>query len=172
MSVDIVNVSSTQIKRMALSLFNEVNGTNVDVPLSDLVFEKSPAEGKMLLQNPATKSGVLLSKINIQDLFYKSLSISNFTGEQVGNVPVLGRSDIEALNDKHSTQLVVEEADILNVPTSLDAELVKKFILFCRVFGFYELGIGDVTLNMYDEKMVISVVPTHAVFTGHIEVRV
>lgn len=172
MSIDIVNVSKLQLKRIVLSLFNELNQTNVDVPLSNLVFEKTPAEGKVLLQNPTSKMGVLLNKINIQDLFPKMINLRPFTQAEEGNAILLEQADVPTLNAKHATELVTDEADILNAATSFDNALVKKFVLFCRVFGFYELGIGDVTLNMQDDVLTIMVVPTNTVFTGYVEVLV
>lgn len=172
MSVDIINVNQLHLKRMALSLFNELNGTAVDVPLSNLVFEKTPATGKVLLQNPTTKTGILMNKINIKDLFPKTLNIQPFLSALEGNATVLDDTDVSGLNSKHSTELVTQEADILNVPTSFDTEVVKLFVLFCRVFGFYELGIGDVTLNRREDTLTIMVVPNHTVFTGYVEVMV
>lgn len=172
MNIDIVNVNKLQLKRIVVSLFNELNQTNVDVPLSNLVFEKTPAEGKVLLQNPSSKMGVLLNKINLQDLFPKMINLRPFSEPLDANATLLKQIDVAALNAKHATELVTEEADILNAPTSFDTELVKKFVLFCRVFGFYELGIGDVTLNMQDDVLTIMVVPAHTVFTGYVEVLV
>ncbi|QYN79981.1 hypothetical protein PQD71_gp088 [Kosakonia phage Kc263] len=172
MSIDIVNVSETRLKKLAISLFNQVNKTDVDVPLTDLSFERTTIDGKVLLQNPSTKTGVIMNKIRIEDLFPKTLDLRPFMTTFVKNAPVLASTDVDALNQRHATVIALQEANLLNSATMFDEALVKKFILFCRVFGFYELGIGDVTLNEYDGKMGIAVVSTHALFTGYLEVLV
>lgn len=172
MSIDIVNVNGSRLKKMALNLFNRLNGTDADVPLTDLIFERTTIDGKVLLQNPSTKTGVIMDKIRLEDIFPKTLDLRPFMAKFVKNSPALDATDVTKLNERHSTIIAVEEANILNSITPFDTELVKKFVLFCRVFGFYELSIGDVTLNETNGKMGISVVSTHPVFTGHLEVLV
>lgn len=172
MSLDIINVSDAQLKRLGLSIFNRVNQRDVDVPLSDLVFEKTTDNDKVLLQNPMTKSGILMKKIALQDIFPAGINLRPFKIRFVKNAQEMTADDVAMINERHATDIVTIEADILDNPTSYDIELVKDFVLFCRVFGFYELGISDVTLNKYDGKLTIMVVPTHTLFTGYIEVLI
>lgn len=172
MSVDIINVSLNHIKQIPIDVFNNVNKTQVSPPLTDLDFQSTGEDGTVLLNNPTCKGGVVINKIALDQLFSKEVDLRPFIKGSNRKTSELFANQVDDFNTKHSTEVVMVEANILNAPTVFDVELVKNFVLFCRVFGFYELGIGDVNLNQNDGKMIISVPSTHKLFTGYIEVLV
>lgn len=171
MSVDVINISSRRIKRILLSVYNRANETQLSADLDKFVLEPV-GDDKVLLQDPITKRGVLFGKINIKTLFPNNIDISPFKNNLSYSREPMRVSDVDRFNEKHNEDIVSEEMDILKSPTGFPIDDVKEFVLFCRVFGFYELDVGDVTLIRSGDILYISVNETHPVYYGVLEVKV
>ena len=84
----------------------------------------------------------------------------------------LGPKDVKRFNNRYGASMVADEIDVLQSANNYPIELVRDWVLLCRVLGFYELDIGDVTLAKVDDIMYVSVNATHGIYSGYIEVRV
>lgn len=171
MSVDVINISGKRIKKLILNVYNRTNESKLNADLDKFVFEPV-GDDKVLLQDPITKRGVLFSKINIKTLFPDNIDISPFKNNLSYSRQPMSVSDVDRFNEKHNENIVNEEMNILKSPTGFPIDDVKEFVLFCRVFGFYELDVGDVTLIRSNDILYISVNETHPVYYGVLEVKV
>lgn len=171
MSVDIINTNTKRIKEYVINLYNKANQTEVNPDLDQLVFENI-GDDKVILQDPATKRGVVFKKIDITSLFTKIIDLRPFKEKREMSLGGMHPSNVDRFNDKHNHQLVSPEVNILKSPTGFPVEDVKEFVLFCRVFGFYELDIGDVTLIRSGETLYISINDTQPLYYGVLEVKV
>ncbi|EBY9764020.1 hypothetical protein D5W64_12980 [Salmonella enterica subsp. enterica serovar Saintpaul] len=171
MSVDVINISGRRIKKLILNVYNRTNGSKLNADLDKFVLEPV-GDDKVLLQDPITKRGVLFSKINIATLFPNNIDISPFKNRLVYSRQPMSVNDVECFNEKHGETIVSGEMDILKSPTGFPIDDVRDFVLFCRVFGFYELDVGDVTLIRSGDILYISVNETHPVYYGVLEVKV
>lgn len=171
MSVDVINIGSERIKRYALDLYNKANQSNIEMDVDRLTFE-SVGDDKVMLQDTVTKRGVLISKISLQSLFPNVIDLRPFKHNRLTALGIMHPTNAAHFNEKHEATLVDPEINILKSSTGFPIEDIKEFILFCRVFGFYELDIGDVTLIRSNDTLYISVNDTHALYTGVLEVKV
>lgn len=171
MSIDVINVTAAHIKQLIVDLFNKINKVNSAPDLEHLSVEKL-SDNKVMLQNPMSHTGVVFNKIHLNNLFPDIVTLRNFKEGLSNQAPILEAEHVDKFNTKHNRILTSVEMDILRTPTTAPLDVVKDFILFCRVFGFYELDIGDVTLMSQEGKLIISVNPTNKLFTGYIEVLV
>lgn len=171
MSVDVINIGSERIKRYALDLYNKANQSNIEMDVDRLTFE-SVGDDKVMLQDTVTKRGVLISKISLQGLFPNVIDLRPFKHNRHTALGIMHPTNTTHFNEKHEATLVDPEVNILKSSTGFPIEDIKEFILFCRVFGFYELDIGDVTLIRSNDTLYISVNDTHALYTGVLEVKV
>lgn len=77
-----------------------------------------------------------MDKIRLEDIFPKTLDLRPFMAKFVKNSPALGATDVTKLNERHSTIIAVEEANILNSITPFDTELVKSLFSSVEYLGF------------------------------------
>lgn len=171
MSIDIINVNGRHTKQLAVDAFNRVNGINANPDFRQLEFESSSVEGTVILHNPSTQKGVVANKISLGDLFPKTVDLRPFK-TRTGNLPEATKDAVQLINAKHNTELAHVGKDVFKGRTNITEEEAKNFLLFCRVFGFYELDVSDFTIFSYDGKMAMSVNPSHKLYTGFIEVLV
>lgn len=171
MTVDVVNINDRDVKRHVISLFEKANNITVTGDTDNLgLLQVTDAES--MLQDMSTRNGVLFKKIPLGSILPKTLDLRPFKTKTEGKAPELQPKDVSAFNTKYGSELVAEEKDILSGQTPFTVEQVKDFVLFCRVFGFFELDISDVTLIHYDGVMNITPNHTHKLYTGSIEVLV
>lgn len=171
MNVDVISVTADKIKRAVIKLFNLVNGTHSNPELPQLSFERL-GDDKVILQNPDTGSGVVINKIPISSIFPQIVSVREFKAGITSNAPIISNEHVDRFNLRHERVIVGAEVDVFKYQTPVSTETAKDFLLFCRVFGFYELDIGDVSLISEEGKLIISVNSTNKLFTGYLEVLV
>lgn len=178
MTVDIISISSLDCKVSAVTLANEVNDKTLSLDPASLRPVTTANPMQSLLMDPVVRLGILINKVRLENLFPSPIDIRSFeksTGSQLppfnkGQAEVVG--DVASFNAKHGAELLNPEHDILNNPTSYPKEVVKDFVQFCRVTGFFDLSIADVILSKYDGVLHITVVDTHTLYTGKLEVFV
>lgn len=171
MAIDIINVNGRHTKQLAIDAFNKVNGTQANPDFKYLEFEKTSVDGAVILHNPGTQRGVVTSKIQLADIFPKTINLRPFK-EHSGNLPEYTADAVPLINNRHNTDLVHTAKDVFKGQTSASKENARLFLLFCRVFGFYELDISEVDLFNGDDTLYIAVNPNNKVYTGLIEVLV
>lgn len=172
MTVDVINVDASHLKEVAISLFNSENNMKSTIPLSSLEFRKTADANKVLLQDPVSKAGIVMSKINIATIFPTVLDLRPFKNVIYNTAKKIDGTQVDKFNNKYNTDLIVEESDILDTRTAYDPELVKHYVLFCRVYGFHQLKLSECSLSIVEDKLYISVNSTHELFTGYLEVLV
>lgn len=172
MAVDVLNISGAIVKQTAIALFNEVNNMNENFPLDNIFVGKGSAEESILLQVGQSSSGLTLNKILIQDILPPIVDLTPFKVKSVQVAKELGPKDVKRFNNRYGAFMVADEIDVLQSANNYPIELVRDWVLLCRVLGFYELDIGDVTLAKVDDIMYVSVNATHGIYSGYIEVRV
>lgn len=172
MNIDALNFTLTQLKSVGIQAFDNLNKVKTTAPLSGLVFSKSTEDDKVLLQDALSKSGIIMQKFSLQSLFPSVIDIRRYKKGMLINQPKIDGVTAEELNNRHSTKLTVGDPDVINTASSFDPAAIRDFLTFCRVFGFFDLTLRDVHLNVMDNKLIISVNSTHDFFTGYVEVLV
>lgn len=173
--IDIITVNQLGLKYDVMRLFNELNDTEIQTDLNGLGFISS-GEERVILKDLFSHRGILSKKINIGSFFPKNIDLTVFKDQGLIKQIDASQTDmgsfINAFPTEPNKPLIKYPDDVIAVPDSFDETLVKQFYLFCRVLGFWELQISDVMLGKQDNKLFISVVNTHPIFTGTVEVTV
>lgn len=172
MNIDSLNFTLTHLKTLGVTQFKKLNNVKVKTPPTNLMFAKSSSDDKVLLVDNLSKSGMLMKKFYLGDLFPSVIDIRPYKKSIFITQKQVDSSTVKKLNSKYSTDLTVTDPDILNTASSFDEDSVKDFFTFCLAFGFYELTLREVHLVTVDGKLIISVNSTHNYFTGFIEVLV
>lgn len=172
MSVDVLNITLDDVKLAAVDMFNQVNNRVENISLERVTIAKAPIENTLYMNTGERGIGVLMDKILLQDILPTPFDLTPFKTPNAGVAKELGSEDVTNFNKRYNAEIITAEKDILQSPTNLDVELLKNWVLFCRALGFFELDIGDVSLFMAEGKMYVSVNPTHAIYTGYVEVLV
>lgn len=177
MSVDIVNINEHFIKKSVISLVEMVNDANLSGIDTGMVnFKHLDFNDSLLLTDGFSNLSIVGDKIDIVNIFPPNIDLqqfkqswtnSNHTPEITENV----QEEINNFNQLYPDLRLALIADETVIPEGIDVELAKDFILFCKVTGFYELNLTDVSITREGEKVTFSVVSTHPVYKGFIEVK-
>ncbi|AEV89551.1 hypothetical protein OBP_114 [Pseudomonas phage OBP] len=171
MTIDIINVNGRHTKQLVIDAFNKVNGTQVNPDFQQLEFERTGDSNKVMLHNPGSQKGALINKISLSDLFPKTIDLRPFK-ERTGNLPEYNENAVKLINDRHNTELVHPGKDVLKGRTNILVDDVKMFLLFCRVYGFYELDISEVEIYNFGTSLVITPNQNNQIYTGTLEVLI
>ncbi|UOX39601.1 hypothetical protein [Aeromonas phage ZPAH34] len=173
--IDIITVNQLGLKYDVMRLFNELNETEIQTDLNGLGFVSSNQDN-VILKDLFSHRGILSKKINIGSFFPKNIDLTIFNDQtlikQISHSQTDMGSFVNAFPTEPNKPLVKYPESAITIPDGFDEMLVKQFYLFCRVLGFWELQISDVMLGKQDNKLTISVVNTHPIFTGTVEVTV
>ncbi|WNV45835.1 hypothetical protein [Aeromonas phage AerS_266] len=173
--IDIITVNQLGLKYDVVRLINELNETEIETDLNGLGFVSSVQE-HVILKDLFSHRGVLSRKINIGAFFPKNIDLTVFNDKELVKQISPSQTDmgsfINAFPTEPNKPLVKYPDERITVPEGFDEHLIKQFYLFCRVLGFWELQVSDVMLGKQDDKLTISVVNTHPIFTGTVEVTV
>lgn len=172
MNIDALNFTLTHLKSLGIEAFDALNNVKTNTPPDHLVFAKSSSDDKVLLVDTLSKSGLVMKKFHLGDLFPSVIDIRLYKKSVFITQTQIDGKTVTTLNNKYSTNLTVTDPDVLNTASSFDENSVRDFFTFCRAFGFYELTLRDVHLVTVDGKLIISVNSTHDYMTGFIEVLV
>ena len=172
MAVDVLNITLDDVKMAAVDMYNQVNGVQENISLEHTTVSKAPQEETLYMNTGARGVGVLMDKILLQDILPTRFDLRPFKDQVSMQGKELDSDDVDTINNKYNAEIVTAERDILKSPTNLSKETLINWVLFCRVLGFFELDIGDVTLTEVEGMMYVSVNPTHAIYYGFVEVLV
>lgn len=176
MNINLIAINEQSLKHAIMVGCNEVNETELQVDINALRFSPS-GENQVLLSDVTSTRGVLVNKLDISTLFPCSLDISQFKHPDSWQKQLPCDSDalqrsLINFGYQRDNPVVEQAQSAVIVPQNVCEEVAKYFLLFCRVVGFWELKLEDVCLAFEDNKLTISVVRTHPIFTGSIEVTV
>lgn len=172
MTVDVLNITLDDVKRAAVDMHNQINNRSENIPVSHMTITKAPIEDALYLNTGSRGVGVIMDKILLQDILPSVVDLRPFLTPSVSVGKEFGPEDIDVFNKRYNAEMLAVEKDILQAATTFDVDLLKNWVLFCRVLGFFELDVGDVTLFMAEGKMYVSVNPTNAIYSGYVEVLV
>lgn len=177
MTIELSNISAERIGELVVNAVNEANNLNIQIDPGQLSMVR--VAGKyILVKDIGDNAGVLMSKIDIKTLFPKLIDLRPFKSRT--HIPQIPRSDtpeaVEQLRNaskhKDGSFLVGTGHNVLANPTPHESPCLRDFILFCRVTGFWELDSIDVSLGYSNDKLLLTVVESHPVYIGSIEVLV
>lgn len=178
MNADLINVSEDVVKSCVLSVTAELNGVELSVPVNTVHFRHSSDE-HLLLKDNNSVGGVALEKINLRSLLPKVMDVTPFQVVDKGSFQLDHDQPLEELqlavnefNDLRDIPLLGINEDVLKKVTDVPVELARNFVLFCKVHGFWLLDIGDVVLAQNENTLFITVVGTHPIYKGTVEVTV
>ncbi|QDB70273.1 hypothetical protein CF8_0105 [Aeromonas phage CF8] len=176
MNINVIAINEQSLKHAILVGCNEANETELQVDVNGLRFSSS-GEAHVLLSDVTSTRGLLVNKIDIASLFPSSLDISQFKHPDSWEKQLPCDSDalqrsLINFGYQRDNPVVEQAQSAVIVPQNVCEEVAKYFLLFCRVVGFWELTLEDVCLAFEDNRLSISVVRTHPIFTGSIEITV
>ena len=178
MSVGLIDISDKAIQGAVIRVLNELNETTLQVDLDTLEFVPG-SDSYLTLLEGGVRAGVLIGKVNISELFVSNLDLGPFKQrslikQQVRSEYELNEAQtlVSDFNNSRDIPLLQLAPDGYDVPEGIAEDVAKDFLLFCRVFGFWELNFQNTILNKQDGILHISVVETHPVYTGSLEVLV
>lgn len=167
-----INFTPNFIKSMVINNFNKINNTEISPDLSLLEFVNTGKNDEFILQDVSSNRGVIASKIYINEIFPKVIDLRQYKNTSLANKLPITDINADKINNLYSTELIkIDPVSPIN-ETLLDSKDVSDFVLFCNVFGFYELAINDVHLGKAGDKLIISVDEHNTIFTGYLEVLV
>lgn len=172
MNIDALNFTLTHLKSLGVDTFDTLNAVKTDTPPDHLGFVKSSCDDNVLLADMTSKTGLVMNKFHLTDLFPSVIDIRPYKKNVFITENKIDSQGVDILNSKYSTKLTITDPDVINTASSFDENSVRDFFTFCRVFGFYELTLREVHLVTVDSKLIISVNSTHDYLTGFIEVLV
>ncbi|QDH47162.1 hypothetical protein PQC07_gp183 [Aeromonas phage D3] len=178
MNIEISTICRKRLKRSVICLYNDLTDDTLDVAVDPLTLHNHN-DSCILVKDGLSHGGLLVDKIDLKDLFPGTLDIRHYKGQNKDHHQVVMDTSQEGLNRfindfsaKHDCDMVGLNHPLLNDPVSYSKELLRNFVLFCRLHGFWELDAVDLSLHMDEEKLYMTVVKTHPVYTGSIEVLI
>lgn len=194
MNIDITTVCEKRVKSTISWVVNKANETQLQLDVDQLSFLPS-SDQRVLVKDISSSAGVLISKVDIAHLFSDLLDLKQFKNVDKSNHQVIPDLSPELLtrrvsdfNQKRKFVMVNEPKELIGPFSEPDETLIRDFILFCKVTGFWLLSPDDVILGRtqrevatdddddgmsYIESLLsISVVATHPDYRGTIEVLV
>lgn len=166
-------LSETVIKHGVIAGYNKLNGTSLLVNPVILSVVESTIDGCNMIIDPVTKAGLLFERIDISTLIPEGIDISPFKDETAFNhqLQELTPEQIVSYNEKIQEQLVSNYENNFSNLADYDMDTLKKYAVFCRLMGFFDLDISEVVLHVSEETLGIQVKEGNKMFTGMVEVK-
>lgn len=176
MNVEISNVCSERLKEVVVRKQCDNCTRELNITPEALILQRS-GDNNILVRDIDNPAGVLISKLDLATMLPDELDLRPFKNNPSQQLTAeWPQTSLEAFvshfNKDLHCELVGIEHDVLVRPTRYSKELLKEFILFCRVYGFWQLDSMDFDMNMDGEYLYLTVVATHERYTGHIKVRI
>lgn len=192
MNIDITSICERRLKSTFAWVVNKVNDTELELDVDQLSLNPS-SDKRILVKDVSSPSGVLVSKVDISNLFSDTLDLRPFknidkskhqTNRDLSQEQLVNR--VNSFNKARKFQMVTVSGDYSGNFAETDEELLSNFFLFCKVVGFWELNPDDVTMvktitevpsdddgmSFIEERIVMTVVGTHPYYCGTIEVLI
>lgn len=166
-------ISENAIKHGIVNGYNKVNGTSLVINPAIMSIVESTIENSNMVVDPITKAGLLFGRIDIGELIPKGIDISQFKDTTSFNhqLQELTPEEIADYNEKIQENLISNYENNFSNLTDYDMDTLKKYAVFCRVIGFFDLDISDVELFTSEGSMTIQVKEGNKMFTGFVEVK-
>lgn len=193
MNIDITTVCEKRVKSTVSWVVNKANDTQLQLDV-DQIYLHTSSDKRILVKDVSSSSGVLISKLDIANLFPSNIDLRPFkyvdkSKQQI--TPELSpeqlTSRVNEFNKNRAIEMVNEIKDELGVFVETDESLLRDFFLFCKVTGFWELSPDEVTIgrtiseiqtedgddiSLIEERVIITVVVTHPHYCGTVEALV
>lgn len=192
MNIDITSICERRLKSTFAWVVNKVNDAELELDVDQLSLNPS-SDKRILVKDVSSPSGVLVSKVDISNLFSDTLDLRPFknidkskhqTNRDLSQEQLVNR--VNSFNKARKFQMVTVSGDYSGNFAETDEELLSNFFLFCKVVGFWELNPDDVTMvktitevpsdddgmSFIEERIVMTVVGTHPYYCGTIEVLI
>lgn len=189
MNIDITSICERRLKSTFAWVVNKVNDAELELDVDQLSLNPS-SDKRILVKDVSSPSGVLVSKVDISNLFSDALDLRPFknidkskhqTNQDLSQEQLVNR--VNSFNKARKFQMATVSGDYSGNFAETDEELLSNFFLFCKVVGFWELGPDDVTMvktitevpsdddgmSFIEERIVMTVVGTHPYYCGTIE---
>lgn len=161
------------IKYKLISAYNFLNNKEINPNPSILTFKRSINPSRTLLFDTLTRSSLLFRKIDINTFIDKDFDISEFKdiNEYGIRLKELTLLEIEEWNNLLTTPAVSLYENNFSSLEKYDLDTLKKYAVFCKLSGFYDLDISEVNLTVNDNKLTISVNEDNLVYCGSVEIK-
>lgn len=166
-------LSETVIKHCVVTGYNKINKTSLLVNPAILSVVESTIDDRNMIIDPVTKAGLLFERIDISTLIPKGMDISSFKDDKAFNhqLQELTPEQIVSYNEKIQEQLISNYENNFSNLNEYDMDTLKKYAVFCRLMGFFDLDITDVKLHVSEGTLAIEVKEGNKMFTGMVEVK-
>lgn len=176
MNIEISNVCQDRVKEVAIGQQRAYCSHELNIQKDAISLVRS-GNNHILVKDTDSNAGVLISKLDLGTMFpdvidirpFKKLNRTQVTAEYP---PEAARTLVSEFNKELECELLLVDCDVLKRPTQYTAELLREFILFCRVYGFWQLDASDLDMCIDNDVLYISVVNTHEHYTGNIKVQI
>lgn len=170
MKIAVLNVSESTIKTGSIKLYENGNGTEININTDSFSYFSSGTN--LVCMTKLSKRGFIHNKIELSEIFPGDIDLGKFcpgpTGQQVKTLDI---SYVDKVNSLIGYTAVNKETDVFKNSTETPGSLVGKYLLFCRLTGFYEIDVSDVILTEANGKMTINVVGSNMMYKGSLEVN-
>lgn len=161
------------VKGAAIQAFNAVNKSNLGINPSILGIGSTVPNDEVMLLDQVTNKGILFTKLDIKKIIDPNIDISGFEtiNPDSQQLQELAAEDVDKYNQDANSRLLSVYENNFSSLSSYDMDTLKKYGVFCRVTGFFELDISEVDLFVEGNVLTISVKDGHRLFTGAVEVK-
>lgn len=166
-------LSDSVIKNAIVTGYNKANGTSLGINPVILSVVESVIDDRNMVVDPVTKAGLLFERIDLSSFVPEGMDISQFEDTSTFNhqLQELSSEEILKYNEKIQEDLVSNYQNNFSNLTDYDMDTLKKYAVFCRLLGFFELDISDVDLQIGEGVMLVQVKEGNKLFTGTVEVK-
>ena len=167
------NINQDIIKTRVLNCRARQNGVVTTPNASTLSLTDTTIPDTTMLLDPVTGVSVLINKVNISDFVDKDFDIALFQNVDQSTIqlPELNAEEVTKWNNKLGLPVVsVYENNFSNME-GYDMDTLKKYAVFCRLLGFYDLDISEVNISVGDKTMMISVRESSVLYCGYVEIK-
>ena len=165
-------VSLNQLKRSIIITYNKINNTELLLPPERLGVSKSTLPTGCLFLDLNTQVGILGEQIDLSELFGEGIDITGFESPKKDSFQLteLPPFEVDRYNEIIGEQLLSVYENNFSGLSDYDFETLKKYAVFCRVTGFFDLDISEIELFVDEKKMTVQVRDTHPLLKGSVEV--
>lgn len=167
------SITADVVKRGIIKTYNAQNGFKLGInpPLLNTMDSNEPMKGYVV--DVMTKRAIAFGKVDLGKLIDPNIDISGFkdidtTTHQLSE---LTPDEVASYNQQLGINLLSVYENNFSTLSDHEMDTLKKYAVFCRVAGFFELDIGEVTLQSEEGKLIIAVHNNHPLFYGYVEVK-
>lgn len=176
MNIEISNVCQDRVKEVAINQQRGYCSHELNIQKDNISLVRSGGN-HILVKDTDSSAGVLINKLDLATMFPDVIDIRPFKKLEGGQAtteysPEATSAFVSEFNKELECELLLTNCDVLKRPTRYTVELLREFVLFCRVYGFWQLDASDLDMCIDNDVLHIAVVNTHEHYTGNIKVQI